>query len=258
MIERKPLPLFLLAMSLVAIPPSLHAQENGSAPDVKARQITHDFVHKTYFFHNTSQQNDENEILVALRNMLNPATKIFLVNSQDAIEIDASPDDQALAQKIIDELDRVKKTYRVTYTLTEEDNGKRVGTQHYSVVVAQGQRTTMKQGSKIPVATGSYSPTGSDANGSGVQTQFTYLDIGMNFDTTVDAVQNGARLKAKIEQSSVGDEKTIAGVNEPVVRQTVWEGISLLTLGKPIVLGSVDVTGTTRRIEIEALLEEVH
>jgi type II secretory pathway component GspD/PulD (secretin) len=208
----------------------------------------------TEVFHlaNISTNNDALEIVTALRNMLNPGARVFLVQSESAIFIQTSPDELVLAKKLIDDLDRPKRTYRLTYTITEVDDGKRVGTQHYSMVLVSGQRTTMKQGSKIPVATGSYE-TGTATS----QTQFTYLDIGLNFDATLDESVNGVRLRSKAEQSSLGADKTIAGVTEPVVRQTVLEGTAVLTPGKPLILGSVDIPDSTRRLDIEVVMEVV-
>ena len=113
--------------------------------------------------------------------MLEPWTKLYLVSFQNAIELYAPPEQQALAQKIIADLDRQQKSYRLTFTLAESDAGKRIGIQHFSMVVASGQRTVLKQGSKIPVMTGTYT-----RRATGAQTQFQYLDIGMNFDATLD------------------------------------------------------------------------
>jgi hypothetical protein len=145
------------------------------------------------------------------------------------------------------------KPYRVTYTLTEMDGTRVVGVQHYAVIVVEGGRTTLKNGSRVPVATGSYTVQGS------AQTQFTYLDVGTNLDTTlVDQVDGMWRLKSKIEQSSVAEQHaTIAGVEEPVVRQSVMEMSTSVTLGKPQVLGTLDFAGTTRRLEIEVVMEAV-
>ena len=36
------------------------------------------------------------------------------------------------------------------------DGGKRIGTQHFAMIVVTGQRTVLKQGSKVPIVTGSY------------------------------------------------------------------------------------------------------
>jgi len=81
--------------------------------------------------------------------------------------------------------------------------------------------------------------------------------VGMNFDATLNEVEGGAVLKSKVEQSSLGTPSTIAGVQEPVVRQTVLDGIAVLTLGKPVLLGSIDVPTTTRRFDIAVVLEQI-
>ena len=246
----------LLALTLTG---SAIAQSNEAKP-AESKPAEHpsstprppdsDFVVKTYHLSNVSQQNDANEILVALRNMLQPWVKMYLVASENSVLIDAPPDQQALAQKIIADLDRPRETYRLTFTFADSDNGKRVGIQHISMIVAAGQRTVLKQGDKIPVATGTYGK-GSDP----MQTQFQYLDIGMNLDATLEDTPNGLQLKSKVEQSSLGEPSTIAGIQEPVIRQTDIEGTSKLSPGKPLTLGSIDVTGTTRHIDIEVVAE---
>jgi type II secretory pathway component GspD/PulD (secretin) len=208
---------------------------------------------QTFYLANTTQQNDANEIVVAIRNILPPEVKIFLVPSQNAVVIRATSDQLAQAQKLINELDRAKNTYRLTYTITEIESGKRVGTQHYSMIVVGGQRTVMKQGNKVPIATGSYSEKGN----SEAQTQFTYLDLGMNFDASLDPAANGARLKTKVEQLSVAEQLSGVGVQDPIIRQSQLEGTAFLTLGKPVILGSMDVPGSTRHLDIEVVMEEV-
>jgi type II secretory pathway component GspD/PulD (secretin) len=229
-------------------------------PLTTARAQTDDTSAKTnsnptqvFYLNNTSSVSEATDILTAIRNMLAPQDKIFLVQAQSAIFVQGPPDQLVLAKKLIDDLDRAKRTYRLTYTITEVDDGKRVGTQHFSMVLVSGQRTTMKQGSKIPVATGTVSETGSAST----QTQFTYLDIGLNFDATLDESVNGVRLRSKAEQSSLGADKSIAGVQEPVIRQTVLEGTSILTPGKPLILGSLDIPDSTRRLDIEVVMEVV-
>jgi len=147
--------------------------------------------------------------------------------------------------------------YRVTYTLTEMDGTRTIGVQHYSLILVEGGRSTIKNGSKIPVATGSYSVNGGAPGNQ--QTQFTYLDVGINLDTTlVDQVDGMWRIKCKVEQSSVAEKPaTIAGVEEPIVRQSVMDMSTSVLPGKSQVLGTLDFTGTTRRLEIEVLLEPV-
>ena len=201
---------------------------------------------------------DADELQIALRNMLCPSDKIFFLSGPSAILVQAAPEQLALAEKLITELDRPRKTFRLVYTITELDADKSISTQHLSTVVVTGQHSTMKEGNKVPVATGSYSNGDAASDKSaGVQTQFTYLDVGMNFDSSVEEVANGVRLQSKIELSSLGQPSNIAGVTEPVVRQTVLEGTSFLTLGKPIMLGSADVPNSTHHFDIAVVLEPI-
>jgi len=199
---------------------------------------------------NVAQQNDANEVVVAVRNMLDPQVKIYLVPSQNAIAIRATADEIALAQKMIHDLDKPRKSYRLTYTITELDAGKRVGVQHYSMIVTDGQRSVMKQGNKIPVVTGSYNDKTSQT-----ESQVTYLDVGMNFDATLGGFGNGGLLRTKVEQLGMVDEKSGVGPQDPIVRQSALEGTVNLVAGKPVVLGSLDVPGSTRHLDVDVMME---
>ena len=212
-------------------------------------------MERTFYLNNSVQQSYANELVTALRNMLEPCDKAYLVANQSAIVMEAPPDQLALAQKLITDLDRPRKTYRLTYTVTDVDNGKRIGIQHFAMVVVSGQETKLKQGSKIPIATGSYS-AGASTPTLGVQTQFTYLDVGMNFSAQLDEFANGVRLRSSVEQSSVPEDKTIAGVLEPIIRQTTLVGAAFLTPGKPLLLGSIDIPGSTRHLDVEVVMEQ--
>ncbi len=101
------------------------------------------------------------------------------------------------------------------------------------MLLADGEHTTMKEGNKIPIATGTYANgAAATSPSSEIQTQFTYLDVGMNFDATISVSGTSVRLKSKVEDSSLDQPVTIAGVTEPVVRQSVLDGTSILTLGQ--------------------------
>jgi type II secretory pathway component GspD/PulD (secretin) len=164
--------------------------------------------------------------------------------------IRGTADDFATAAKIIKDLDRPKKLYRLTYTVSEMDGAKRVSSQRFTMMAADGQRVTLKQGSKVPIATGSVGTAPASA-----ETQFQYLDVGINFDSTLSSVAGGAVMKTKVEQSSVAETTTIAQVQEPVIRQTSLEGTSVLTAGKTLTLGSLDIPGSTRHLDVEVMME---
>lgn len=205
---------------------------------------------KVFHLANVAQVAEASHITTALRNMLNPKDRVYLVEDTFDVAVAAPPDELVLAGRLIAELDQPKRTYRLVYTIAESDAGKRVGIQHFSMVVVTGQRVQLKQGDKIPVATGSFS-----TEEKATQTQFTYLDIGVNLDATIDQFGNGLRLRTKVEQSGGSEPVTIANVQEPVIRQSVLEGTSVIIPGKPLTLGGIDIAGSTRHIDIEVVAE---
>ena len=143
------------------------------------------------------------------------------------------------------------KTYRLTYTLTETDGGKRIGTQHFALIVVSGRKTVLKQGNRVPLVTGSVSTSG------GAQTQVQYLDIGLNIDASIEESADGVKLNTQVEQSSIAEEKSGLGTQDPIVRQAKLEGTSILTAGKPLILGSMDIPNTAKSLDIEVVMEHV-
>lgn len=251
----------LLALTLFPLNLAAHAQSSDAKPsdcskltsrsEVAECYATHSQV-KTIYLTNVASQNEANEIMVAIRNTFDPNLKLYLTPSQNALVVNTYPEELARIETLVQTLDRPHKTYRLTYTITEFDATKTVGTEHLSMVVVAGQHTSIKQGDKVPLATGSFSTENASS-----QTQFTYIDVGMNFDSTISDYDGGVLLKTKVEQSSIGSSNTIAGVQEPVVRQSVLEGTAVLSLGKPVMLGSVDVPNSTRHLDIAVVLEQI-
>jgi hypothetical protein len=240
----------ILMITLAAVLSGLPAQAQTPAPGAKPETEV-----RTFYLNNVIQGDQAgNEILNAIRNGLDDShVSVYLDNYDEAIVVRATPDQLTLAQKIINDLDKPKKTYRLTYTVTELDGTKRIDAQHYAMVLAPGQRTELSESTKVPVATSA---------GGGVQPQFSYYDVGMTFDATVTEMGKGVRLQTKVQQTSVAvpDQSDAQAktdvVLHPVTRNANLEGASFLTLGKPMVLGSMDLPGSTRHLEVEVLMEE--
>jgi general secretion pathway protein D len=105
-----------------------------------------------------------------------------------------------------------------------------------------GQKATMKIGSRIPVATGSYSSGASAAAAISplVQTQFQYLDIGTNIEVTPTIhFDRDVTLKIKIEVLSENGSTTISGVTEPIIGQRSIEHTIRLHEGETNILGGI-------------------
>jgi hypothetical protein len=151
--------------------------------------------------------------------------------------------------------ERVPQTYRLTYTITESDGAKRLGTQHFAVTVnPDTKEAEVKLGSRVPIVTGSYN-TASPTTAANVE--FQYLDVGLNIAARVREFSAGVEVYSKLEQSSVAEEKSTIGSNDPVIRQATVQNTAMLTPGKPVMLGSLDVPGSTRHLDIEVVLEIV-
>ena len=223
-----------LAMNAIA---QTQAADTKSSPE----------IYETIYLTNLTQQNDANELLTDLRNML-PGAKTYYVQSQSAISIRASAEDIALARKMLSDLDKTKKIYRLTYTMTEKDSGKTIGVQHFSMIVASGSMSVLKQGSRVPVGTNTSSAGSNDV---------TYLDLGQEIQASLDGYLDGVRLRTKVVQSSIAEEKSSIGTQDPIIRQTTLEGTSTLVQGKTLVLGTLDVPGSTRQQEVEVVSEFV-
>ncbi len=207
---------------------------------------------ETVFLTNVAQQNDLNDIQTDIRNVI-PRAKIFGVMSQNAITIEGAPEEVEVAKKLIADLDRPKPLYRLTYTITDFDGGNRTGAQSFVILAVLGQKSIFKQGDRVPIVTGSYDSQERNSN-----TQVQYQDIGLSIEATVEGSQGGQTLHTKVEQSSLVPDKSTMGPQDPVVHQVIVQEAAELVEGKPLVLGSLDVPGTTKRQQIEVTAALVH
>src|SRR5438045_7929649 len=84
-----------------------------------------------------------------------------------------------------------------------------------------GQKASLKIGNRIPVATGSFQPgVGGVGINPLVNTQFQYLDVGVNIDVTPRIHSNGdVTLKIAMDISSETNTVNIGGIDQPVIGQ---------------------------------------
>jgi len=103
------------------------------------------------------------------------------------------------------------------------------------------QKATMKIGSRIPIATGSYQTGAATALVSSlVNTQFQYQDVGVNIEMTPSIhYDHDVTLKIKIEVSAESGTETISGVTEPIISQRVVDQTIRLREGEASILGGI-------------------
>src|SRR5271154_955252 len=102
------------------------------------------------------------------------------------------------------------------------DNKTRI-IQDPEVRVSDGEKATLKIGSRVPVATGSFQTGGVGGSAAAtisplVNTQYQYIDVGVSVDVTPRVHPDGdVSMKLAIEVSSITGSSNIGGINQPII-----------------------------------------
>ncbi|MCU1341550.1 MAG: type and secretion system protein [Candidatus Acidoferrum typicum] len=112
--------------------------------------------------------------------------------------------------------------------------------------VVDGQTAKLRVGDRVPVATGSFQAGVGVGGGAGglvnplVNTQFQYLDVGVNVDVTPRIhPDHEISLKVNIVVSSVTGHQSIGGIDQPIISQRSIEHDVRLKDGEVNVLGGL-------------------
>jgi general secretion pathway protein D len=275
-------------------------------------------VIKTFYLANLSQPTELQDVVNAMRQILE-ISRIQPLPSQGAIVVRGTPDQIALAQKLIGDLDKAKAEVIVdvavlqinrdksrtlginpptsatvalqsnlapTTTTTATTGAGNTGTlnqttgtpnqinlnqianlnaTNFNITIPQatatalfsdtstkliqkpqiravdGQKASLKIGDRVPVATGSFQPgIGGVGINPLVNTQFQYLDVGVNIDITPKVHANGeVTLKVTMDISSVTGTSNIGGISQPVIGQRKIEHEVRLREGEVNLLGGM-------------------
>jgi general secretion pathway protein D len=288
------------------------AQDNPA----KRKELEQSVI-KTFYLANLSQPTELQDVVNAMRTLLE-VSRVQQLPSQDAIVVRGTPDQIALAQKLVDDLDKAKpevivevavmqvskdraKTLGIspptsatvalqnnfnTTTTTGTTGAGNTGTvstangtpnqinlnqlgnlnatdftvtippatatalmtssdvrilQNPQIRALDGQKATLKIGDRVPVATGSFQPgIGGVGINPLVNTQFQYLDVGVNIDITPRVHQGReVTLKVSIDISSVTSTQNIGGIQQPVIGQRKIEHEIRLKEGEVNLVGGI-------------------
>jgi general secretion pathway protein D len=113
--------------------------------------------------------------------------------------------------------------------------------QNPQIRALDGQKASLKIGDKVPVATGSFQPgIGGVGINPLVNTQFQYLDVGVNIDITPHVHANGeVTLKISMDVSAVTGQSNIGGISQPIIGQRKIEHEIRLKDGEANLLGGI-------------------
>jgi len=122
--------------------------------------------------------------------------------------------------------------------------------QQPQIRASDGQKASLKIGERVPVATGSFQPgIGGVGINPLVNTQFNYIDVGVNIDITphvhgLDEVT----LKLAMDISAVDSYQNIGGIQQPVIGQRKIENEIRMKEGEVNILGGIMENTQTRSL----------
>jgi general secretion pathway protein D len=291
------------------------AQDNPA----KRKELEQNVI-KTFYLSNLSQPTELQDVVNAMRTILE-VSRIQQLPSQGAIVVRGTPDQMALAQKLVDDLDKAKPevlievavmqvsrdktrklgispptsasvqlqpnvntttttTNTTTNTTNPSTNGINLNTlanlnatdfqvtipqatatallgdtntkliQNPQIRALDGQKATLKIGDRVPVATGSFQPgIGGVGINPLVNTQFQYLDVGVNIDITPRVqAEREISLKLTMDVSAVTSHVSIGGIDQPVIGQRKIENEIRLKDGEVSLLGGMMEDTQTRSL----------
>ncbi len=196
-----------------------------------------------FALHSVTDNNQANDLQTALRNMV-PRAKIYYVIYANALAVTADPQQMQLIETIITDLDKPRAIYRLTYTLTESGTSGVTRTEHETVMLAAHGETTLRQGVRVPLVTGT-SAKGDQG------TQIQYIDLGLRIEASLEGVGQGLRLHSKIERSSIADLKSTVPP-DPEIRQVTLDERSPIVEGKSVSIGTLDLSDGKVEISVRA------
>ncbi len=279
----------------------------------KRKEIEQSVI-KTFYLANLSQPTELQDVVNALRQILE-ISRIQPLPSQGALVVRGTPDQIALAEKLVSDLDKARPevivevaimqvsrdktrnlgispptsatvalqnnlstttgtsttttgTSTTTSGTANQVNLNRLGNlnatdftvtippatatalfsdsstkliQNPQIRAVDGQKASLKIGDRVPIATGSFQPgIGGVGINPLVNTQFQYLDVGVNIDIT-PKVHAGREvtLKVAMDISSVTGQSNIGGISQPVIGQRKIEHEIRLKEGEVNIMGGI-------------------
>jgi len=148
---------------------------------------------------------------------------------------------------------KVVHAYHVDFSINELQDGKKINSRHYSMILTSGDRNQIKIGARVPVST---TPPQSGVNPL-VSTQFQYMDVGTNINCRiVDSASEDLSLEVHADFSTLSSPEEQHST-PPIIRQVTLSGTTLTTPGKTIVIGSADDPNSNRQFELQATVTKL-
>ena len=142
-----------------------------------------------------------------------------------------------------------ERNFELIFTAREMDeNGKVVNSRHFDTTVTTGSPKgggtgNIRSGVKVPVVTSS--------NPGASMQQFTYVDVGANFDVNHARVVKGNRLAMQVSAEISGADTAAGDSSKMPIRQNRWMGDVEIPIGGRKVIFSSDDLSSKKTLQIE-------
>jgi len=131
--------------------------------------------------------------------------------------------------------------YRVTYKISELENGKTINARSYTLMAKTNRRSMSRVGSRIPVNVG----------GKGFQV----WSVGMGLDCTVTEREGDLLVHTDLDMNTIVHNEPTTSF--PVTRNLKLQDDTSVITGKPAFVGSIDDVYSNRRYVIEVTVTKV-
>lgn len=140
--------------------------------------------------------------------------------------------------------------YRLDFAFKEMADGKVVNTRHYSLNLVAGDSNEIKIGTRVPVVSAT-SPNSTTS-------QWQYLDVGTNIWAQLREHGDECMLvvRADVSNLDTSSDSEHAG-SMPIIRQIKISGSTLLVVGKPLLVGSMDDPNSKRQFQLEVTVTKL-
>ncbi len=137
------------------------------------------------------------------------------------------------------------EAYRLDFSVSELEDGKKINSRQYSMNLNANTSNEIKIGTRVPVE-----PKAGE---------FQYIDVGTNIWSKLDVRKNGQlELAMRTDLSNFATPEQASGhESRPVIRQLKITAGTLVLLGKPMVLGSVDDPNSKRQFQVEVTVTKL-
>src|SRR3954453_11398390 len=138
-----------------------------------------------------------------------------------------------------DQHERPLQPYRLDFTISELEAGKKINTRHCSMNLTAGSANEIKIGRRVQVATGT--------------SQFQYMDVGTNIWANLREVGSDLQLDVRSDVSNLdmSSARDHSNSSAPIVRQIQINGKTLLVTGKAIRVGTIDDPNSNHEFQLE-------